>query len=130
MARRSVFVALLSAAAVAAGCGGNGEDLYEIGPVRTCLRDVPGVRLSKADDVVSSTALGGAVRARFPDNEVTVALGESLEDADQTERAYRRFAPRTLPIDHVLKRDRNAVLLWTTTPSEADAAAVTRCLRA
>ena len=129
MARRPLLVALACALGIAGGCGGGGEEVYEIEPVRSCLHDVPGVQVTDAVDVVSSTALGGAVHARFRDNEVTVALGDSLDDADRTERAYRRFAPKTLRIDHVLKRDRNAVLLWTTTPSEADAAAVTRCLQ-
>ena len=130
MPHRSPLAVVACVLGLAAGCGGGGgEELYEIEPVRSCLHDVPGVQVTDALDVVSSTALGGAVHARFPDNEVTVALGDSLEDADQTERAYRRFAPKTLPIDHVLKRDRNAVLLWTTAPTEADADAVTHCLQ-
>jgi hypothetical protein len=133
MSRHVALAAALAAVlGIAGGCGGGGDDgngLYQLASAKRCLESVDGVHVTTANlDVVASTALGGALRARFPDNEVIVAFGGSLEDAEQTERAYRRFAPKRLRIQDVLHRNANAVLLWGTSPSRHDEAAVRRCL--
>lgn len=121
------FAVLLIAGAVAA-CGGDAGELYRLEPTRECLREAD-IRLKTGDvDVVASTALGGALHADLEGNEVTAAFGESLEDAAQIERAYRRFAGRGFDIDSVLRRDRNVVMLWGVSPSEDHEATVTGCL--
>lgn len=113
---------------VLAGCGG--DPSFDLGPTRACLRNA-GVEVDTAGiGVVASTAQGGALHASFPGNEVTVAFGQDDEDADQTERAYRRFAPPRLraKLPNVLKRRRNVVMLWGVSPSPQDEATVVGCL--
>ena len=126
--RRALVVAF-SLLALAAGCGGDADRPYELDATRACLRNAR-VPVSMNVDFVASTAAGGALHAEFPKtkNEVTIAFGESEEDAARTERAYRRFAPKRLNIDDVLRRDRNAVLLWGVAPNEQDAETISRCL--
>ena len=130
MSNRAV-VALL-AALVAAGCGGEREpESYKLAPTKACLEDA-NVRVStRAVDFVASTALGGALNAKFRHNEVTLAFGESGEDAERTESAYRTFAPKRLKrkIDDVLLRDRNVVLLWAVAPSQEQRETIEGCLR-
>ena len=127
MRRRPALVLALFAAAAAA-CGGNADEPYELKDTHACLRKERVRVTTKNVDFVASTAAGGALHAEFARNEVTVAFGDSEEDAARTERAYRRFAPKRLNIDDVLRRDRNVVLLWGVAPSPEDAETISRCL--
>ena len=114
-----------------AGCGG-GMDLYERDPTMSCLSGA-GVRVdTRGIDFIASTAGDGALHARFPGNEVIVSFGESVDDAEATERAYRRFAPEQLRrhLGDVLKRDRNAVMRWGVSPTAEHETAVRSCLTA
>ncbi len=134
MSRRSLLLGLVAALAAlaAAGCGREAEPrVYELPPTKACLEaaDLP---VSTRDvDFVASTALGGALNARFPRprNEVTISFGESEADAARTERAYRNFAPKRLRIDDVLRRDSNVVMLWAVGPTEKQSKTVSDCLR-
>ncbi len=129
MRRLCVLLLTIALATVGAACGGGGDEvLYDVDVTRECLREQRNVRVTDDVDFVASSAMGGAVHVRFRDNEVTLAFGEDVADAEQTERAYRRFAPRTLKIQHVLHRQRNVVLLWGVTPSSEASALVTGCL--
>lgn len=130
--RRVVQLAGLVAAggvlAGLAGCGG--DSTYAVAPTRACLRDA-GVELDTARiDPVATTALAGALHASFPGNEVTISFGRDAEEAEQLERAYRRFAPpRLRPVlADVLKRRRNTVMIWGVSPAPADETTVVDCL--
>ena len=127
---RRLLAAGLVLASLAAGCGGSADEPYDLDATRACLRGER-VPLSRDVDFVASTAAGGALHAEFPKtkNEVTIAFGDSEEDAARTERAYRRFAPKRLNISDVLRRDRNVVLLWGVAPNEQDAETISRCLK-
>lgn len=130
MGSRVVLLVVIPLLALAA-CGG-GTQLYDRDATLVCLRSA-GVRTdTRRIDLIASTALAGALHAAFPGNEVTVSFGDSLEDAEQTERAYLRFAPvRLRPrLDHVLKRSRNAVMRWGVAPSAEDETAIRSCLTA
>ena len=119
---------VLGLVALAAACGGNADEPYELNDTQACLRRERVRVTTKNVDFVASTAARGALHAEFARNEVTVAFGDSEEDAARTERAYRRFAPKRLNIDDVLRRDRNVVLLWGVAPSAEDAETISRCL--
>lgn len=130
-ARQLGHVALVAAVAAAASCSGGDSD-YGLDPTRECLSGA-GVRVDTRDvDVLARTAAGGALHASFPGNEVTVSFADDVEGAARTERAYRRFAnPRVRPrLDHVLKRRRNAVMIWGVAPAPADETRVIECLSA
>ncbi len=126
----SVGIALLAGALALGGCGREEEPrAYRLEPTRACLAETDVPVTTRNVDFVASTALGGALKAKFPENQVTIAFGRSGADAERTERAYRNFAPKKLKIDDVLRRDANVVLLWAVGPSERDAETVTDCLR-
>jgi hypothetical protein len=125
-------VALVACAVtLLAGCGGGDDDpeLYTLESTRACLSDA-GVEVSEnRDDFVASTALGGSMRADFPsDNTAVLSFGESLEDAARTEDAYRDFAPADVPLESLLGRYRNVVMIWSFGPSGQDLKTVSDCL--
>jgi hypothetical protein len=123
----AVTVVVLAGTAACAG----GDSNYELRPTQECLREA-GVAVDTTEiDVVARTT-EGALHATFPGNEVTVSFGEDVEDAARAERAYRRFAPERLRprLDHVLKRRRNAVLIWGVAPTPTDETRVLNCLSA
>lgn len=130
MGPRRLTVLALTAALALASCGG-GTDLYDRDATLACLRDADVPADTRQIDFIASTALAGALHAQFPGNEVTVSFGDSLEDAEQTERAYRRFAPASLGprLEHVLKRDGNAVMRWGVAPSASHETTVRSCLK-
>jgi hypothetical protein len=120
---------VVAAALLAAGCGGPaGPETYGLDPTRACLEEA-GFDVTTEDlDFVASTAVGGAVRADMPGNHVTISFGEGEEEAVRTEQAYRRFAAPQIPIEHVLFRERNAVLVWGAPPTDEESGPVVACL--
>ena len=119
---------LLALVVLAAGCGGTKR--YSLAKTRACLAQ-KGARINGKLDFVASTATGGAFRALLRPNFVTIAFGNSENDAKQLELAYHRFAFANVRkgLGDVLTRDRNAVLLWHEHPQDRDATLVTRCLK-
>src|SRR5262249_897473 len=76
-------------ALVAVGCGGQSN--YTLSKTRDCL-STEDAKISPARDFVATTATGGAFRARFSDNAVTIAFGEKDSDAVDIPYAYEPFA--------------------------------------
>jgi hypothetical protein len=116
-----------------AGCGGSGEPLlYKREPTRSCLVDADlNVRpFAPRSDFVARTASEGALRVVFVDQQVTLTFDATEAEAQRTEEARRRFAPKKLPIEDVLKRDRNVVELWTFSPTIDQQEILNRCLQA
>ena len=118
----------MALAVIAGGCGGDSG--YSLEKTRSCLADRH-VRTGGSLDIVASTAPAGAFVAHLCDNFVTVVFGQNDSNADELEAAYHRFAfsnvRRGLP--DVLRRDKNAVMLWHKHPSDSDLATVTSCLK-
>jgi hypothetical protein len=125
--RRAVPLAIVLALLLA-GCGG--AKGYSLTKTRACLAG-KGVRIGGKLDFVASTATGGAFVAHLGDNFVAVVLGDNENDAKQIELAYHRFAFENVRegLPDVLRRDRNAVLLWHEHPKDADLALVEGCLK-
>jgi hypothetical protein len=117
-----VSVALLS------GCGSTSN--YTLGKTKTCLTQ-RGVGIGGPLDFVAGTAMGGAFRANLGDNWVTIAFGDTLKSGTDIESAYSRFAGSNVRsgLADVLRRDRNAVMLWHVHPSDSDVSLVVGCLR-
>jgi hypothetical protein len=119
---------LLVLLCVLAGCGGGGSTrLYTLQKTKSCL-SAQKIRIARPADFVATTATGGAFRALFPDNSVTVVFGLTQADADNIADADRRFRAKNVGIDDVLRVDHNAVMLWHLHPADADAAQVGSCL--
>lgn len=123
-------LAAAAAMVALAGCGGN-PDTYSIGPTKQCL-EKQGLKVSTRPtelDFVALTALGGGMRTKVSNKILSIALAEDEEDATRIASAYRRFAPKRYPIDHVLRQQGNAVMLWALPPTTSEHATVTGCLR-
>jgi hypothetical protein len=130
MARLARLAAVPAAAVLLASCGGSDPSApYRLPPTKDCLEQSDLRVSTKPPDFVASTASGGALRVRFADIRLTLTFGESEAEAARTEQAYRRFAPKKLPIDDVLRRNRNVVELWEFSPTIDHQDTLNRCLR-
>ena len=130
MRSRLALPAVAAALLVLVACTGDDPAaLYQLPPTKECLQKSD-LRLSdKPPDFVASTATGGALRVRFADIRLTLLFGEDEAEAGRLDRAYRRFVQKGLPIDDVLKRDRNVVELWEFAPTIDHQDTLNRCLR-
>ena len=79
---------LLLIVGVLSACGASGQ-IYAAAKTRSCLA-AHGARIGPAsDDLVASTATGGAFRAYLVGNFVTVVFGATVADAKNVDDAYR-----------------------------------------
>jgi hypothetical protein len=124
--KRLALVALLGL--VLAGCGGSGGD-YTLAKTRACLQKSPGVRLDRKLDFVASTATGGALHAVLPKNAVTIAFGETVDDANNINDAYHRFRAQNVGVEDIIRQQKNAVMLYREHPTDADLSIVENCLK-
>jgi hypothetical protein len=125
-------VVLVAVALLVAGCGNSEPSVYKAEPTAKCLRG-NGFRVTTDPTkvgVVAAAAPNGGLRAFEPGNALTIAFGESSDDALGIQRAFRRFAPKRLRpnIDDVMRVQKNAVLLWTVTPPVEEMNKVFGCL--
>jgi hypothetical protein len=79
--------------------------------------------------VEASTASGGALRVRLPDNAVTVSFAQSADEANNLADAYRRFHAKNVGVEDILRTKDNAVMLWQLHPSAPDESNVEDCLK-
>jgi hypothetical protein len=111
-----------SLAAVAAGCGG--RSAFSATGTAPCLKKkgFTGVTTSPAKiGFIAAFSARGGLLAHAPGggNTLTIAFAANAADAVGTKKAYTRHAPKKLRphISDVLYSKRNAVLVWTVSPS-------------
>jgi hypothetical protein len=76
-------------------------------------------------DLIGRTASNGGFHVRLGQaNEVTIAFGADESEAQRLQNGYARAAGN--PVAEV---ERNAVLVWTVSPSDAERRAVHDCLK-
>ena len=128
--RWAALLATLPVVVVLAGCGGGGSTTYSAQATKTCLLQ-RGAKVGGKLDFVAQTATGGAFVTTLPDNWVTIAFGQTLDNGQQLELAYERFAFANVRagLPDVLRRYSNAVTLWHKHPLDADLQLVVNCLR-
>ena len=124
-----ILLLLLAVTVVAAGCGREEPVVYDAAASRQCVRESGLNPTTRGLDFVAQSALGGAFRTRVGDKRVVVIFGLTDEDAEQTELAYRNFAPEGYGIQDVLRRDRNVVMLWSLPPTVTQHDRIQGCLR-
>jgi hypothetical protein len=115
---------------LACGCGGGGEH-YELGAFRSCADDAPGVTIDDDAtlDYLAEDASGGAVALSVTGTVVTVAFGRTENDAKRMASTYKLFAEAfETPIDDILYRRGNTVVIWDETPTERDRDRLDACL--
>jgi hypothetical protein len=80
-------------------------------------------------DAIARDADGGALRAQVAGDTAIVAFQRSEDDAKRTETAYRRaLLDAGKPVRYLLRRNRNAVVVWDRNPADDSRTAVEDCL--
>ena len=133
---RAIGVALLLAVAlVAAGCGVRTTKPFNAPNTAACLKShgFTGVTMNPiAVGFIAAFADRGGIRARSASgNLLTIAFTADANSTGSTEDAFRSHAPKSLRphMSDIMETNRNAVLVWTTTPDPGELDAATRCLK-
>jgi len=128
--RRAAPLALV---VLLAACGNPVHSHYSVKQTAPCLRklgydvDTDASKLGP----VEASAPEGALRATETGNALVVTFAEDEAGARNIEAGYRRFVSPRLRrhIRDVMSSQKNAVLLWTITPPQAELSRVQSCLR-
>ena len=135
MIRRLVL--LVAVAALVAGCGVRNSTPFSPTASAVCLRShgFTSVTTDPAQvGFVAAFADDGGLRATSPEkNVLTVAFAADAQSRSTSslEDSFRSHAPKSLRphMSDIMSVNRNAVLVWTTSPSSTDQDTVNRCLR-
>ena len=116
-----------------AGCSSGEPSTFKAGPTAKCLGG-NGYSVTTDDaqvGIIAANAPNGGLRANEPGNALTIAFGQDSDDAIKIAAAFKHFAPKKLRphITDVLRIQKNAVLLWTVTPPQAELDKVFGCLK-
>ena len=127
----AALAAVAAGAVLLAGCGGSSATVYTVAATQACLKKAGAtiVAVDETTDLVAESALGGSLGAKIGQNRVTIAFGRSDAEGTVLAGAYKKYGSRDVPIDQVLQRKGNAVLLWAGPPSPQDTDAVATCLK-
>lgn len=137
MIRRLVLLAAV--AVLVAGCGVRNSKPFSPAKSAACLRSRGFTSVTTGSDpgkvgFVAAFAGDGGLRATSPEHNVlTVAFAADAQagSTSSLEDAFRSHAPKSLRphMGDIMSVNRNAVVVWTTSPSSADADTINRCLR-
>jgi hypothetical protein len=132
--RRLPPLAALLVVAVLAGCGGSSSTPYTAAGTKACLvkNGFTGVT-TEANKVgfIAAFAANGGIQARSPQgNVLTIAFTDSTDSVPGIEKAYRKAAPAKLRphMSDIMEAQRNAVLVWTVSPSQSELTTAESCL--
>jgi hypothetical protein len=137
MARRtSVLVTLALLVLVAAGCGARNGKPFTAKGSAACFK-TKGFTQVTTDPLklgfIAAFADNGGLRATASDgNVLTVAFTADESSVASTEQAYRSHAPAKLRprMNDIMEAERNAVLVWTVSPTAKQLADAKSCLHA
>ena len=129
------YVVLLAVLAlVAAGCGARSSTPFTAKATAPCLKKEGFTAVTTNPGKVgfiAGFAANGGIRAVSPNqNVLTIAFASDTDGVASTQRAFRLHAPPGLRphISDVMSSNRNAVIVWTTSPVADDSSAVNGCL--
>jgi hypothetical protein len=132
--RRLPPLAALGVVLVLAACGGGAPKAYTAVGTKACLvtKGFTGVTTA-ANKVgfIAAFAANGGLHGRSPQgNVLTIAFAQDTDSAAGLEKEYRRAAPARLRphIGDIMSAQRNAVLVWTVSPSQQELTAAQGCL--
>jgi hypothetical protein len=130
--RRAAVVFVLIAL-LAAGCGARSNKPFTAKGTLPCLKTKGFAVTTDPVQVgfIAAFADNGGIRATAQDGNVaTVAFTRDESTVADTVKAFRAHASAALRphFDDVLRTNRNAVMVWTTTPSGDDDQTLQRCL--
>lgn len=107
---------------------------YTLKPTAACLRD-SGLQVAvnpPSIDFITRTAPAGALRSSLDGKVLSIAFGNTEDDAGILVAGYRRSASTPLErrrLNSLLDREGNAVVYWHTEPNAGQATAVRSCLK-
>ena len=122
-------------ALLAAGCGARSNTPFTAQGSIACLKSKGFTQVSSSPAKVGFIAgfaeHGGIVAVSPANNRVTIAFTKDSTEVPSTEDAFRKAAPAKLRphISDIMRSNRNAVVVWTTTPSSDDDSALNACLK-
>jgi len=121
-------------AALAAGCGNGSQAVYTAKGSVTCLT-AKGFTHATTDPLkvgfIAGVAENGGIQAVAPGgNTLTIAFAQSADDAAATEKVFRSKASPFYKrhMADIMESQRNAVLVWTTAPSQVLLSTALGCL--
>jgi hypothetical protein len=130
---------LAAVAAVVAGCGVRNSNPFSAKATAACLSSHGFTSVTTDPDpakigFVAAFADDGGLRATSPEHNVlTIAFAADAQPASTSslEDSFRSHAPKSLRphMGDIMSVNRNAVLVWTISPSSTDSDTVNRCLR-
>jgi hypothetical protein len=119
---------------VLAGCGASRNANYTATGSAKCLAK-KGFSAVTTDPlrvgfIAASADNGGLVAKSKSGNVLTIAFAADRESAASTEAAFRRRAPKALRphMSDIMESQRNAVLVWTVSPTSQELADAESCL--
>jgi hypothetical protein len=133
VARTTLGIAL-AVALLVAGCGVRTTKPFTASGTAGCLKShgFTGVTTDplKVGFIAAFADRGGISAISAMGNHLTIAFAADADSTGSTEQAFRSHAPKSLRphISDILQVNRNAVLVWTTTPDPAELDAAARCL--
>jgi hypothetical protein len=134
VARTTLGIAL-AVALLAAGCGARTSKPFTAAGTAPCLKTqgFTGVTTDSSKlPFIAAFADKGGISAISPlRNRLTIAFTADADSTGSTEQNFRARAPKGLRphMSDIMQTNRNAVLVWTTTPDPADLDAASRCLK-
>jgi len=128
------FGIALAVALLAAGCGVRTTKPFTAKGSEGCLKShgFTGVTTSPGQvGFIAGFAQNGGIKATSAmGNVLTIAFTADANSTGSTQEAFRSHAPKRLRphMSDIMQTNRNAVLVWTTTPDPGELAAATGCL--
>ena len=119
---------------VLAGCGASRNAAYTAAGTAKCLakKGFAGVSTDpfKVGFIAASADNGGLVAKAKSGNVLTIAFAADHQAAASTEAAFRRRAPKSLRphMSDIMESQRNAVLVWTVSPTSQELSDAESCL--
>ena len=134
VARTTLGIAALAIALLAVGCGVRTTKPFTAAGTFGCLKTHGFTSVTTnplAVGFIAGFADKGGIRAISPlGNRLTIAFTADADSTSSTEQAFRSHAPKSLRphMSDIMQTNRNAVLVWTTSPSAQQLADAESCL--
>jgi hypothetical protein len=136
MARIAAAACLAVLALVAAGCGAKEAQTFTAAGTVDCLRSEGFTQVTRNQakiGLIAAFAANGGLKAHAADgNVLTIAFATDEEEAKSTQAAFKNQASPFYKkrINDIMQADGNAVMVWTTAPTQDQIDTVEGCLSA
>jgi hypothetical protein len=132
--RRISLLAAVVFVMVLAACGGSSTKAYTAAGTKACLAKQGFTNVTTAADrvgFIAAFAANGGLQAKSKSgNVLTIAFADDPTSVPGIEKQYRRAAPARLRphMADIMESQRNAVLVWTVSPTSTELSTAEDCL--